>query len=1740
MHRSEKTARTTGIGRMPPLTKRVAFAKPGVLRVAALMLVTTLSPVAPVAAQQPVSPGGAGSYASFVPAAQQEVDGYYGLTAAEVTGDGSLSNFVKLAPSLAGSPLQTNRWWSDLLAGNRSTLYTVGSGVFEHVLSQGKPTDDLSGLYGGQMWFYPGMLVPRSYGFDLYYPVSWKNDPTNATVDAGPALQIRGDRGYAVPPDDVVVADFETSYPSGWTVSSFAGYPNPFTSMPAQASWGHGLSGAIGNGRVDSYVGAPNQASDNYRGMISGTFTAQKHYLNLLVGGGNDPAHAYVDLKDAGGNVLYRVTGQQDTTLRWTTWDLSAYAGQTLTLEIVDNSSAAYGFIACDQIVQSDSNAPATRYGTDLFAQKSVVTGWGDWNVDFELADSSGLATDVTMARGIPFTWSTWKNGLKPKLMGLGGVQLVDAGGNAISAAPGSSFAASAFAFNYQGRAFGVFLPDNTTVAVNADGSLEPQLAGANNYLVVGYLPATSSLAEFAQYAYARPTDTKLSWSYNPADGYVATYWNIATQALKGSNLNTIQGWLPHHYRTTGNSLAFRPYTYLTATGTMKCAVGNSFALNFPFHGIAPVLPAPASTGAANDFQPARMQAYLSGFNPGALVGGDTYNAGKSLGVASQLMSEAAQMGDTADFNRLKSIVETSLADWFTYTPGEENNAGGAFGFFARYDDWHALVGFNPSYGTQTFNDLHFHYGYFIRSLALVGMYDQAFLNNYAPMARAIVKSYNNYDRTDTSEPFLRMFDVWEGHCNAGGLSGSTGENQESSSEAVQSWTGMFLLGGVLGDQQMTAAGAMGYAMETASTNEYWQDIAGTNRPSTYTKGIAGQVWGGHTSYTTFFTADPAWVYGIQYVPASHTLGYLTRYQTTQQLQNTWNTMWSERESWANSFVTWDASTDYLDTNTHHGRVWVKYNSKVYSPNNDVPAGHAAPDQNPTDWYYQGTYGRTEPDVVDNGLSPYLIAYQALFDPDTAAAEFDRYYAASESITQGGTGATDYYLIHALRQVGQQDDSAYTSIPTSAVYYNPKTGKHSYVVYNPSTTQQNVTIYQNGAAVGTFPVPAQTTIDSHLDETLARLVLTPATAATVVPPGQTLQFNAVGYDQYGATYPLSNVQWTASAGGTISAGGLFTATTNANPVTVTASVGGFSQSYSFRVGPAPVLSAINLTPGFTRVVNGTTQQYGAAGVDQYGSPYTLGSVNWTFSNASVGAINSAGLFSASAVGTGYITYSSGSVSGSTLVAVHAPPANVALHCQAYPSSQPNGNVANNVTDGNTTSTRWESTQTDNQSIYIDLGKVYDLSSITINWETAYAATYDVEVATDLTAAQPWTPVTSTQTNPTGLRNPVNTVPLANATGRYLKLGLFTRASGYGFSIYEISVYGYPNAASITPTVVQVSPASVGLTTGQQAQFQAYAFNANADGGPTTATWSVSGDSISSAGLFSGTTAGGPFTVTAALGSLSGTASVTVTDPPSNLTNVALNQAATASSVENSGCMAGYAVDGNATGTRWSSAPADGESLTVDLGQSIALSRVSILWENAYGKQYKIVGSNDGNAWTPLAFQTNGQGGTDTFNVSGSYRYVRMQGIQRGTGYGYSIWEFQVFSYNAPQRVNKALNKTATASSSQNGGLTPNYAVDGDATTRWSSGATDDETLTVNLGTPTAVSQVVLKWENAYGKQYNIRGSNDGNVWTPLAGQTNGQGGTDTFNVAGTYQYIQMQGVQRGTGYGYSLWEIQIY
>src|SRR5215472_6989144 len=125
------------------------------------------------------------------------------------------------------------------------------------------------------------------------------------------------------------------------------------------------------------------------------------------------------------------------------------------------------------------------------------------------------------------------------------------------------------------------------------------------------------------------------------------------------------------------------------------------------------------------------------------------------------------------------------------------------------------------------------------------------------------------------------------------------------------------------------------------------------------------------------------------------------------------------------------------------------------------------------------------------------------------------------------------------------------------------------------------------------------------------------------------------------------------------------------------------------------------------------------------------------------------------------------------------------------------------------------------------------------------------------------------------------------------------------------------------------------------------------------------------------------------------------------TNIALNKTATASSTENASFPASNAVDGN-TGTRWSSAFSDPQWLEVDLGSSQSICQVTLQWETAYGKAFQIQTSTDNSTWTTIFSTTTGTGGTQTLNVTGTGRYIRMFGTVRGTQFGYSLWEFQVF------------------------------------------------------------------------------------------------------------------------------------
>ncbi|KAI7258937.1 hypothetical protein KC345_g10440 [Hortaea werneckii] len=115
------------------------------------------------------------------------------------------------------------------------------------------------------------------------------------------------------------------------------------------------------------------------------------------------------------------------------------------------------------------------------------------------------------------------------------------------------------------------------------------------------------------------------------------------------------------------------------------------------------------------------------------------------------------------------------------------------------------------------------------------------------------------------------------------------------------------------------------------------------------------------------------------------------------------------------------------------------------------------------------------------------------------------------------------------------------------------------------------------------------------------------------------------------------------------------------------------------------------------------------------------------------------------------------------------------------------------------------------------------------------------------------------------------------------------------------------------------------------------------------------------------------------------------------------------------------------------------------------------------------------------------------------------------------------------------------SSTEAGGNAAANAVDGNMSTRWSSAYADTQYFIVDLGSLQPVSNVILRWEAAYAKQFQIQTSTDNVSWTTVYSNYSATGGTSTVSFAATTaRYVKMYAFQRATAYGYSLYEFEVY
>jgi hypothetical protein len=125
----------------------------------------------------------------------------------------------------------------------------------------------------------------------------------------------------------------------------------------------------------------------------------------------------------------------------------------------------------------------------------------------------------------------------------------------------------------------------------------------------------------------------------------------------------------------------------------------------------------------------------------------------------------------------------------------------------------------------------------------------------------------------------------------------------------------------------------------------------------------------------------------------------------------------------------------------------------------------------------------------------------------------------------------------------------------------------------------------------------------------------------------------------------------------------------------------------------------------------------------------------------------------------------------------------------------------------------------------------------------------------------------------------------------------------------------------------------------------------------------------------------------------------------------------------------------------------------------------------------------------------------------------------------------------------AVGKPVQASSNlrEGGATSPEAAVDGRTNSRWSSEFSDPQWIAVDLGSAEKISRVVLDWEAAFAKTYAVEVSLDGEVWKEVYQTQNGHSGSQEIELPSVEaRWIRMRGTQRGTPFGYSLWEFRVF
>ncbi len=431
-----------------------------------------------------------------------------------------------------------------------------------------------------------------------------------------------------------------------------------------------------------------------------------------------------------------------------------------------------------------------------------------------------------------------------------------------------------------KGNTYAVFGPTGVRWEQVSPTEWIGRLPVGSGYFSAATLPdgKPQTLQLFSRHAYAFVQDTRTAWRVDQATSKVHTTYKVSTQVMEGADNGPLMGLYPHQWFNNASVADKLGAAYDTIRGKIRLLAAAEFKTELTYQGFVPHWPALKVGPRLSEFNDLlkadlrKRRELIPGQENKDNWRTSIYWQGKGLTRATQLAAVAEQQGDLEGRDQLLKLVKDRMEFFFTGPRKSYFHYNKGLGTVVAYPD--------EFFSVEQMNDHHFHYGYWIRAAAEVAMRDPAWAapDKWGGMVELLIKDIATTQRGAADFPYLRNFDTYEGHSWASGLGdGGFGNNQESSSEALNAWAGLILWGEVTGNRELRDLGIYLFTTEANAINHYWFDIYGLVFPPEYKDVETSMVFGGKYAHNTWWTDEPRQIKGINLLPMAQFSTYLGR-----------------------------------------------------------------------------------------------------------------------------------------------------------------------------------------------------------------------------------------------------------------------------------------------------------------------------------------------------------------------------------------------------------------------------------------------------------------------------------------------------------------------------------------------------------------------------------------------------------------------------------------------------------------------------------------------------------------------------------------------------------------------------------------------------------------------------------------------------------------------------------------------